>query len=45
MKLRILVATLALAIVPGAYAQAPAGNGHPTIGKLCTNCHQAAPGH
>ena len=45
MKLRMLVTTLALAIVPGAFAQAPAAaNGKPTIGTLCTNCHQAAPG-
>jgi rhodanese-related sulfurtransferase len=43
MKLRILIASVALAIVPGAFAQAPAA-GNPTIGKLCTNCHQAAPG-
>ena len=38
MKLRTLAGALALAIVPSAFAQAP------TIGKLCTNCHQAAPG-
>jgi len=43
MKLRMLFTALALAIGPGAFAQAPAA-GKPTIGKLCTNCHQAAPG-
>ena len=43
MKLRTLAASLALAIVPGAFAQAPAA-GNPTIGKLCMNCHQPAPG-
>jgi rhodanese-related sulfurtransferase len=43
MKLNLLVATVALAIAPGAFAQAiPAGK--PTIPKSCTNCHQAAPG-
>ena len=44
MKLRMLVTILALAIAPGAFAQAPAGSASPTIQKSCTNCHQAAPG-
>lgn len=43
MKLRMLIATLALATVPGAFAQEPAA-GKPTITRACTNCHQAAPG-
>jgi rhodanese-related sulfurtransferase len=42
MKLRTLFATVMLALAPGAFAQAPAV-GKPTIPKLCTNCHQAAP--
>ena len=43
MKLRMLFAAVALALAPGAFAQAPAV-AKAAIPKLCTNCHQSGAG-